>query len=212
MKKTVKQILADLVRYYDDPAWAREQEEKITAASGETASFMDLLIYDARKAVENCGIRYLVSTGPGSSLSPDGWDGYNARYTKRVNNELPEDELVYGYEQALEHINQVRSRTEGEYAAHWRNCPLKIVTEETFYAEVSDHPGEPTVEVGSLEIGDVVRRQYAHSNFARYDWTILDITPAGDVLLMDEEGKQTAYHKTTPVLLMRRPNKGEVNP
>ncbi len=43
-----------------------------------------------------------------SYFSEDGWSGYGERWRMMTKDQLPEGEQVYGYEQALEHVKELR--------------------------------------------------------------------------------------------------------
>jgi hypothetical protein len=55
-------------------------------------------------------IRYYVTyEGMGGHFSEDGWSGYNERWRLK-NDGLLDGEDVYGYKQAQEHIEQLKTR------------------------------------------------------------------------------------------------------
>lgn len=52
---------------------------------------------------------YLVSSSEGSGFySPDGFSKYSERWQLKQNGELKPGERIYGYAQALEHIEEIK--------------------------------------------------------------------------------------------------------
>jgi len=63
--------------------------------------------------------------GKPTGFLPDGYSKYWKRYLLRYNEALPKDELVYGLEQAKEHLEELRKTKE------YKTVPLEIIQSKT---------------------------------------------------------------------------------
>lgn len=75
---------------------------------------------------------FVTSKGSHSYFAPEGYEGYPDRFKLYNKGYLPEGEEIYGFEQALEHIKQLKAVIyEGklQYATEEFQIIIKSVTE-----------------------------------------------------------------------------------